>query len=169
MFVDFEQVKANNRVEQVAEQLGLELTKRGEQLRGKCPSGEGGERAFVITPAKQAWYSFAAEKGGDVIALVSFVKNMSAKEAAEFLNGTVPEKTDEVKPSEGFKPLEYLDPDHDAVLAIGFEPDDARRLGIGYAPRGLMKGTVAIPVRLDDGTLCGYVGATELKLPPKWS
>jgi hypothetical protein len=32
-----------------------------------------------------------------------------------------------------------------------------------------MRGTVAVPIRLEDGTLAGYIGVTEIeKLPPKW-
>jgi hypothetical protein len=38
-------------------------------------------------------------------------------------------------------------------------------LGIGYAPRGLMKGQVAIPIRLPTGD---YVGITEAKLPKEF-
>jgi len=176
MFLDFETIKKQNPIEQVADQLGLQLSKRGNQLRGECPSGDGGDRAFVITPSKQAWYSFAKSTGGDVIALVSFVNGVTAKEAAQFLHdlSTVPEKkantpsSNKSKPSEGFKPLEYLRSDHEAVSALGFDPNDAEKIGIGYSPRGLMRGMVAIPIRIADGSLIGYIGVTEAKLPPQW-
>ena len=174
-FIDFEAVKADNPIADVAERLGLELKKTGNQLRGPCPSGEGGERGFVITPAKGVWYSFGLQQGGDVQALVELVNGCSTKEAAQFLAGeTVPvEKRTKRQPKEsgserGFRPLDYLEPDHPAVEALGMEPEDAERLGIGYAPRGTLRGTVAVPVRLEDGTLSGYVGVTEAKLPPKW-
>jgi len=65
--------------------------------------------------------------------------------------------------------LDYLIHDHEAVVALGIEPEDAKRLGCGYAPRGLMKGTVAWPVRLSDGTLVGYVGCNDVILPPRWN
>lgn len=176
MFLDFAQIKADNPIEDVAQKLGLKLTKRNNQLRGVCPSGEGGERAFVITPSKGAWYSFAQQTGGDCIALVSFVNGVTAKEAAQFLHdqSSVPKKkvntpsSDESKPSEGFKPLEYLNSDHEAVLALGIDPKDAARLGIGFSPRGLMRGKVAIPVRLNNGQLVGYIGISEAIIPPKW-
>ena len=142
---------------------------------GPCPSGEGGERALVITPAKGVCYSFACEKGGDVLALVQLINDCSAKEAAQFLSGSVPlEKTARSSPEKGsearggFAPLPYLEADHPAVEAIGFEPEDAQHLGIGYAPRGTMRGTVAIPMRTQEGILAGYIGITEAKLPPKW-
>lgn len=172
-FLDFQTIKNEHPVEQVAERLGLELKKSGHQLRGRCPSGEGGERAFVITPNKGVWYSFAEEKGGDVIALVQFVNGCSAKEAAAWIAGDIPleKPTGRPKQSEGergFRPLDYLQPDHPAVEALGMSSEDAERLGMGYAPRGVLRGKVAIPIRTDDGTLAGYIGVTEVALPPRW-
>lgn len=174
-FLDFEAIKASNPIEQVVDRLGLKLVKRNKQLRGSCPSGEGGERAFVVTPSKGVFYSFAKQTGGDVIALVSFVQGISAKEAAQFLHdeSSSPKKsnkptTNKSKPSEGFKVLEYLKADHDAVIALGFTPEDADKIGIGFSPRGLMRGKVAIPIRLNNGQLIGYIGVTEAQLPPSW-
>lgn len=176
MFIDFEEVKARHPIETVAERLGLELKKAGNQLRGPCFSGAEGDRKLVITPAKGVWYSFALNEGGDAIKLVSMVNQCSAKEAAAWIAGE-PEKRP--KRSErggssperseargGFAPLDYLEPDHPAVEAIGLSAEDATRLGAGYAPRGMMKGTVAIPLRSADGTLVGYLGCIDVKLPP---
>jgi len=174
-FVDFEAVKAANPIEKVAERLGLELKKSGHQLRGPCPSGEGGERALVVTPSKSVWYSFALEKGGDVLALVQQVNGGSAKEAAQFLSGdTVPLEKRSTRQSNdegeerGFRPLEYLDPNHAAVEALGVSSEEATALGWGYAPRGILRGKVAVPIRTEDGTLAGYIGIEEVTLPPKW-
>lgn len=175
--IDFQEVKAAHPITEVADRLGLTLKKDGAALRGKCPSGAEGERKFVITPAKGAWYSFAAQKGGDCISLVAFVKGIGLKDAAAWIIGdNEPEKKKPkaaegepaAKPSEGFKPLDYLQYDHEAVIAVGFDPDVAMKLGIGYAPRGVMRGTIAIPVRDSNGKLCGYVGVTDAKLPSNW-
>jgi hypothetical protein len=35
----------------------------------------------------------------------------------------------------------------------------------GYAPKGMMKGYVAIPIRLPTGELTGYIGVIEAKIP----
>lgn len=170
-YIDFEEVKAANPIGDVAERLGLELKKSGYQLRGPCPSGEGGERALVITPNKGVWYSFALERGGDVLALVQLVNNCSTKEAAEFLSGTVPlekrKPPQQSKGERGFRPLDYLQPDHAAVEALGLD-EIAETIGLGYAPRGIMKGKVAVPIRTDDGTLIGYIGIEEATVPPRW-
>lgn len=184
-FHDFEQLKLDNPIETVAATLGIELKKRGNQLRGSCPSGEGGERAFVITPSKGVFYSFPKSTGGDVIDLVCFMRNSYAEkpytkkqlqDAAGFLAGdSSPEKKTNTgsKPkrqesSEGFRALEYLEPTHVAVEALGMDADDAAKIGCGYAPRGVLRGTVAIPVRMSDGTLIGYIGVTDAKLPGQW-
>lgn len=174
-YLDFEQIKADNPIAEVAERLELELKKSGKQLRGPCPSGDGGTRAFVITPSKGVWYSFALQKGGDVLALVQLVHGGSAKDAAQFLAGdTAPlEKPPKRSSTEegtgrGFRPLAYLEPDHAAVEALGLEPETATALGIGYAGRGILRGKVAVPVRNEDGSLAGYIGVTEATLPPKW-
>jgi len=38
----------------------------------------------------------------------------------------------------------------------------------GYAPKGMMKGYVAIPIRLPTGELTGYIGITEGKVPKEF-
>lgn len=179
--LDFEQIKVSNPIEDVARRLGLNLVKSGASLRCKCPLCEStGDRNLAITPDKGLFYCFTNGKGGDAIALVAHVKGLTIREAAEWLHGPAkqdtPAKGDrskekakaEDKPSEGFKPLEYLDPEHEAVVAVGFNPPDASRIGAGYAERGMMKGLVAVPIRLTDGRLIGYIGIQEAKLPGSW-
>ncbi|MGX7894391.1 CHC2 zinc finger domain-containing protein [Tsuneonella sp. HG222] len=177
-YLDFAAIKEDHTIESVADRLGLELKKNGAQLRGPCPSGKGGERALVITPEKGAWYSFGLNKGGDCISLVSLVHGLSPKDAAAWIVGDQqpekkkPEAAEKERaaeePSEGFKPLEYLVSDHDAVTALGFDPTFAASVGIGYAPRGVMRGTIAVPVRSSKGKLLGYIGVTDAKLPSNW-
>jgi len=170
-FLDFNELKARVSIEDAMRLCNLDMTKRGETYRGKCPVCEGSkDRDLVVTPSKNVFYCFRAKEGGDQIKLVTHLKGLAAREAALFLNGTDPkEKAKADTPSEGFKPLDYLQHDHEAVIALGFEPDVALALGIGHAPRGILKGTVAVPVRNRDGTIAGYIGLTDVeRLPPKW-
>jgi hypothetical protein len=37
-----------------------------------------------------------------------------------------------------------------------------------YAPKGMMKGYVAIPIRLPTSELTGYIGVIEAKLPKEF-
>ncbi len=174
-YLDFEKIKSEHPIEGVAEQLGLQLKKQGSQLRGPSPSGQGDERSLAVTPSKQRFYDFAAQRGGDVIELVAYVQDIPVKEAAAWLQGTAPEERpqkaqkDRREARGGFKALDYLQHDHEAVEALDLDPDVAQALGIGYAPRGVLRGTVAIPLRNQDGTIAGYIGVTCIdKMPPKW-
>jgi hypothetical protein len=167
--LDFAKIKQEHPIEKVAERLGLVLKPHGAAFRGKCPSGQGDERALVVTPAKGAWYSFAAQKGGDCLSLVAFVRNCSVRDAAAWVVGEAerPEKTANSE-AEGFKELDYLIFDHEAVIALGLDPEDCKRIGMGWAPRGMMKNTLCIPVRDKTGKLLGYAGTTDVRLPTSW-
>lgn len=182
MFHNFEEIKASNPISEVVEKLGLNLNKSGASLRGKCPVCEStGDRNLVITPDKNLYFCFSEKKGGDTLQLIAHVLGMkNAKEAAEWLQGPAKQDstgkvhrskektTDGEKPAGGFKPLDYIQPDHPAVAALGIEPGDADRMGLGYVDKGYMKGLVVVPVRLTDGRLIGYIGIQEGKTPPSW-
>jgi hypothetical protein len=79
-----------------------------------------------------------------------------------------------VPPHDHFPPLNYLEFDHVTVESLGIASDTAEALRIGYAPKGMMKGYVAIPIRFPTGELIGYIGITEGNVPkefhlPRWS
>jgi DNA primase len=185
-FLDFQQLKEEFDFDDAIQFLGLKLSPENNQLRGQCPvCNTGGKRGLVITPGR-GYYCFGAKKGGDQIALVGHVKGIGMRDAGELVQAqydtenrtatsTVPDKRHEPteKPPEskghtGMEPLDYLQHDHEMVAAIGLIAADAETLGIGYAAKGVHRGLVAIPVRLEDGTLCGYVGVEDCKLPTRW-
>jgi CHC2 zinc finger len=175
-FVDFADVKARCSIEQAANMLGLKTTEERMQLRAPCPAcGNGGPRAIVITPSKNLFHCFPSKAGGDQIALVSHVKSVSQKDAAGLLlehstpgivrsTSAVP-ATSTGTVQDHFPRSIIWSSTHVTVEALGLDPETAETLGIGYAGRGLMKGFVAVPVRLPSGELTGYIGITEAKLP----
>ncbi|GAB5450252.1 MAG: hypothetical protein Hals2KO_05800 [Halioglobus sp.] len=164
-FVDKEEVKQAVSIRQAVDMLGIQMSVSGQQFRGKCPlCNSEEERSFVITPAKDLWYSFCCETGGDAIKLWELVKGIPFQDACLDMLGTDMMTSDKTLPEE-LKPLDYLLHDDPAVLCLGFEIDDAKLIGLGYAKKGIMKGKVAIPIRLQDGRLVGYIGITEAVLP----
>ena len=169
-YVDFNHVRRQVSIVQVAEWLGLELTPKGNQLRGSCPLHDGGSRALVITPSENIWYCWASEckSGGGTIELVAKIRQLDFRDAAiaiqrHFLPGPGKLPTPADAP---LQPLEYLEAKHALVQELGFEEAIARSLGIGYASRGLMRGRVAIPLRDEQGRLTGYVGVNPALTPP---
>ena len=177
-FLDFAEIKASFPIEDVVQRLELNVNKSQKSWRGKCPTCESsGDRNLSISTDRNVFYCLTDCKGGDQLQLVAHVKGITVKEAAEWLQGPASptkgnskEKTAKGEaPSEGgFKPLDYLVHDHEAVLALGISPEDAERIGCGYAPRGMMKGTIAWPIRSTSGKLLGYIGAVDVKLPSQW-
>jgi DNA primase len=181
-FVDFTELKARMSIVEAVELLGIDMHIRGDQLRASCPHCGGGDRTLVVTPSKGVYFCFKDGKGGDMIALAAHVREESVKDAAAFLAGTKvaltstsknrTSRTSSTPPEERgreetqkLQPLSYLECEHEAVVAVGFNPLVAKRLGIGYASKGIMRGLVAIPIRDEDGILQGYVGVDEARLP----
>jgi DNA primase len=70
-FIDFAEVKARCSIEQAAKLLDLKTIEERSQLRAPCPVYSGGQRAIVITPAKNLFHCFPSKARGDQIALVS--------------------------------------------------------------------------------------------------
>jgi DNA primase len=175
--IKFEEVKAQFPILKVCELLGLQLESEqgGRYFRGQCPFCEQG-RTFRVTPDKNMCGCFkckdagVTDYAGDQLYLVKKIKGFkSAIEAAQWLLGDVGGKVEERVKSETFTPLDYLNAEHADVELLGFDIEHAKRIGIGFAPEGTMRGHVLIPIRLDCGTLVGYVGIRDdVILPKKW-
>jgi len=170
---DFDKLNATISCVQVAQALGLKLNeKHPGQYRTKCPVCDDNGQGLSIHQTKgfQCWPS-KGEASGRAVNLVMHLRGCSNVEAGRWLNDQFikepprPSKTVQEQRNEGFKALTYLDPDHDAVGILGFDAEIARKLGIGYAPKGVLRGKVAIPVRLPNGELFGYIGIDDCVLP----
>src|SRR5438067_1641733 len=114
-FIDFAELKTRVSIEDAVAKLGLELKAAGHQLRGLCPACKaGGDRALVVTPAKQLFYCFSAKIGGDQLALVAHINGVTTNEAANWLAGTVPQNKT--------KPVSSTVPPAPADKRPGFDP-----------------------------------------------
>ena len=125
LFINFAELKEAMDITQVIPMLDLQLEESGKQLRGAC-SACGSNTALVITPSKQVFYCQSAKKGGDLINLVAHIRKCGVKEAAQFIidsavgvkGGDCPPEN---APKRTFAPLTYLEYDHEAVVALGFD------------------------------------------------
>ena len=173
-FIDFQELKSRLSIADLLAPLELKLVRKGEQFRGPCPACKsGGDRALVVTPAKGAFYCFGAKQGGDLIGLAAHVLAVDMKAAANWIAArlaspapqaaVMPKRPEE--PVKSLQPLAYLDPAHEAVAAAGIDAETAGEWGIGYAPKGTMRGRVLFPIRDRAGTLQAYCGLGE---NPRW-
>lgn len=165
-YVNFGDLKSKISIVQVLEILGIELKSTGNQLRGTCPiHGGNNPRGFVVTPSKGVWYCFGdCGNGGDLIELYARVKDVSAKDAAlaiakHFgLMGETKEPTPSTARGETLKPLDYLVSDHEALGKLGIAAETLKHFGAGFAPKGIMRGRLAVPLHDTKGVLRAYVG-----------
>lgn len=159
--LDFKQVKEAHDILSVAQRLGLQLKQSGEQYRSMCPKCQGGPRDLVITPSKGLHFCFNAKKGGDQIALVAHIKGTDQKAAAEWIAGTVPVPgtvPQEQKGRTNCPTLAYLESTNEDVQKFGISVETCEHFGAGYAPKGIMRGRLAIPVHDRQGNLLAYCG-----------
>ncbi len=83
-----DRVKAANRIEAVAAELGLALKKKGRSLFFRCinPAHEDSDPSCSISVEKQGYHCFGCEASGDVITLVQAVRGCSFAEALAWLD-----------------------------------------------------------------------------------
>jgi DNA primase len=171
VFIDFAALKAKISIEQVLTMLQLNLKKQGERLRGPCPvCKSAGDRALVVTPDKGVFYCFGpCKSGGDMIELVARVRGHEAEDrlaragldiASHFgINNSSPKRAQEQERSAGpLRPLDYLDPEHASLRELGLSKETCEHFGAGYAPKGIMRGRLAIPIHDAEGKLLAYCG-----------
>jgi DNA primase len=173
-FVDFEDLKARIKIEQMIPLLGLRMRQNGVQYRGPCLAcKQGGERGLALNSAKQSYYCFSERKGGDLIGLVAHTRGIAQKDAAAYLveqfgNGQPARRDTSHSVSNSspsppaqrdreLKPLDYL-VFNEAVEGLGLTEATCKAWGAGYAPKGIMRGRLAVPIHDRAGTLLAYVG-----------
>jgi hypothetical protein len=70
---------------------------------------------------------------------------------------TVPEERRK-EDTRSLQPLTYLQTDHPAIAGLSLQPETCMRFGAGYAPKGIMRGRLAIPLHDPGGRLVAYCG-----------
>lgn len=180
MAIDFAAVKAGVSFEDAISFLKLTMKREGEQYRAPCPiCRKGGDRALVVTPSK-GFYCHAAKKGGDVISFAAHILECGQRQAAQqlqehFLEGRVTSarrestshSTSDSPSIDELQPLGHLSVDHVVIEALQLSATACQAIGMGVATKGMVRGRLAIPLRLPDGTLCGYLGiATDADMSP---
>lgn len=170
--VDFKRLKEITFEQTIAFLTELKLYKReGDQLRFPCPAcGGDNKRALSIHP-QQGFRCFAGnKKGSDAVALVAHVRSVSQYDAGRLLQDHFVDtrKMEERAPSpakaepegrgESLQSLDYLVHEHPVADMLGLSAATLEALGGGFAPKGTMAGRLLIPLRMEDGRLCGYLG-----------
>ncbi|MFI6574806.1 DNA primase [Nocardiopsis sp. NPDC050513] len=132
----------------------------GGSLKGLCPFHDEKSPSFNVTPAKNLWYCFGCNEGGDVISFVQRIDSLSFTEAVESLarqsgitlryeEGGRSARRDEGKrqrlldahrAAAEFYAEHLLSPEAATARRFlterGFNRTHAERFGLGFAPAG---------------------------------
>ena len=84
---DVAAVREGARIDEVVREHLTLVSAGGGSLKGLCPFHDEKAPSFHVTPAKNLWYCFGCNQGGDVIDFVQRVDQMSFTEAVEKLAG----------------------------------------------------------------------------------
>jgi CHC2 zinc finger len=83
---EIERLKKEVSVERLAEAQGIQLTRHGADLLGKCPFHDDRTPSLVITPGKNLWHCLGAcNAGGTAIDWVMRAEGISFRHAVELL------------------------------------------------------------------------------------
>ena len=84
--IDFAKLKKEIAITDILTWQGYTLRKNGTTFRAQCQlCNHKSKRAFVVTPEKGLWFCFNCHRGGDGIAYVALVENVSVQEAARLI------------------------------------------------------------------------------------
>lgn len=182
--IDFAEVKLAAPIDQVVQYLNIPglKAKNSRQWKGTCPFCKGLD-CFVVSldggrEKSGAFNCFRCPVGGDQIELVSLTRGNPRKDpkgalaAAKELHERfcspqgVTNRSDtspQPKPEKraGFDPEVYaksLDPEHEALKTLAFDPETLRAWRAGFSSSGVLRGRLALPVTSKGGEILAYVG-----------
>ena len=152
---DLDEVRARAHIDDVASAYVTLKPSGVGTLKGLCPFHDEKTPSFQVTPARGFYYCFGCGAGGDTVAFVQAINNLSFPEAVEFLAdkyGVQLRYTDEVKPA-GMSRVRLMEANAAAAEFFadclnkdeastgrtfleerGFSKEAVVRFGVGYAP-----------------------------------
>jgi DNA primase len=194
LWVNFQQIKRQVRIEQVVKAYGVSLHRVGSELRGACPlpthSSEKSRDSFSINTARNIWCCQSAscmntregKIGGTVIDLVAIMENCSMREAAlrlqdRYATPAVSVTNNPLPPSDESHamnpPLRFTLRDiatsYPYLAQRGVRKETAEIFGVGYySGPGLQHGRIVIPVQNARQELVAYAGRAIDGQEPKY-
>lgn len=169
-------------------QLHVRTSGKGRQHNGLCPfqtcKGTSKKRTFSANLDRGIFQCFKCRQSGNVLDFIAIqegfdpsnagdLRKAAEKAKAMFIGTELPEEkpvTPAVAEASSEAavetvvnaPLDFelqsLDPDHPWFRERGLCPETVAHFGLGYCPRGWLKGRIAIPLRNGEGKLIGYAG-----------
>lgn len=185
-WINFKELRAKLKFEDVLRHYGVEIKRKGAQHNGACPlPGHGGTRdkpVFSANLERGIFQCFGCRASGNLLEFAGLMEgaNLSSglelrKVAVKLRDKLVARETESPKPVQTEIPVEPkkqsvlvnapldfelkgLDPAHSYLARRGFTTETMAYFGVGYCSRGLLADRVAIPLHDPAGKLIGYAG-----------
>lgn len=185
--LDFTEVKAGARFEQVLDYYGIEVRGRGNQRMALCPFHDDSQPSCSINLAWKIFRCFGCDAHGSILDFVAFLDRITLQEASvrvAEICGLVTNhgaldaakvRRSQSRHREAHPPTkpviepQTLDPAHPYLAERGISPDVASKFGIGFCDQGLMRGRICISIHDEKGNFAGYVGRFPASIVPKGS
>jgi len=185
--LDFTEVKAGARFEQVLGYYGIEVRGRGSQRMALCPFHADSQPSCSINLEWKIFRCFGCDAHGSILDFVALVDQMTLQEASVRLAeicGLVTDrggldaakvKKNQIRCRQARPPIrivleqQILDPTHPYLAERGMSPESATKFDVGFCDSGLMRGRICISIHDEKGMFVGYVGRFPGRTVPKGS
>ena len=169
---ELERIKSEVSVQRLVEAAGIELSRGGKNLLGKCPWHEDTTASLVLTPHKNLWHCFACSIGGGPIDWVMKHQGVSFRHAVELLRtdpalAAVPQRAAVRSTVRNLAAPVALDADDQALLAQTIEYYHQRLKENAQAQAYLKVRGLAHPALIDTFRLGVADRTLGLRLPNK--
>lgn len=185
--LDFTEVKAGARFEQVLDYYGIEAQGRGPQRMALCPFHADSQPSCSINLEWKIFRCFGCDAHGSILDFVAFLDHITVQEAsvrvaeicglvtdhgaldaAKIRRGQVCHRKAHPPTTIVIEP-QNLDPTHPYLAERGISPEVATEYGIGFCDQSLMRGRICISIHDEKGNFVGYVGRFPASIVPKGS
>jgi DNA primase len=183
-WIDFKELRAKLRFQDVLTHYNVKLTVNGDRAMGFCPltahQGKGTSPSFSAHLGRGIWQCFGCKASGNVLDFAvrmeggnpddaqdvrrialklreTFTRDVPAQLELKDVANDTPSRSVIVNPPLDFA-LQGLDPNHPYVRERGFTDVTIQHFGLGFCNRGLLKGRIAIPLHDTLARLIGYAG-----------
>jgi DNA primase len=188
--VNFKELRAQLKFEDVLRHYGVEIQRKGEQRKGEqhqgpCPLPQHGKErrgpAFSANLERGIFNCFGCGAKGNVLEFAALMSGVDAADGqalrkvavelqAKFCPGGASTRTKAkaadapVASAIANAPLDFalkdLEADHPWLMEAELDRSTIAHFGLGHCSRGMLKGQIAIPLHNRAGQLVGYAGHT---------
>jgi DNA primase len=187
VWVNFKELRARLKFEDVLQHYGVEVKRKGEQHQGFCPlpdhQGTMKSPSFSANLERGIFQCFGCGAKGNLLEFACLMTGVDPRDGdalrsvavelqRKFLaGGSGARKSPLARPSTtGAQdtavkinvPLDFqlkdLDAGHPYLMGRKFSRETMHHFGVGYCSRGMLKDRIAIPLHDADGKLLGYAG-----------